>query len=258
MKIGCQTITFGNERHQSDAEGIIKTVASAGYKGVETAFFRIIMNKTETYKQYLRENNIEQAAIHVGGNFNDHESVKSQLDNMPHIIKLAHELECKNIFLSGSPANFETGCDFAAENINKFGKMISENGLVLSYHNHDWEIKNNYSGLYFLCDNTDPKYLSFVPDVGWVTRGEGNPVEVLKRLGARVSNLHFKEFTNEGKITELGRGIVDFGEVYEFIKTAKNVNDTDMWIIAEQDETSIGAEASVEQNFEYIKNLVKV
>ena len=106
-------------------------------------------------------------------------------------------------------------------------------------------------GLYALCDNTDPKYLSFVPDVGWVTRGGGDPAEVLKRLGGRVSNLHFKEFTDEGQITELGCGIVNFPEAFEIVKGR------DMWIIAEQDTSSIGAGASVAQNFEYLKNLVK-
>ena len=249
MKIGCQTITFGNERHQTDARGIIKEVAQAGYAGLETAFFRIAMNKTETYREYLRENNIEQAAIHVGGNFNDLESVKAQLESMPELIKLAHALECENVFLSGSPVAADYG--FAAENINKLGKMLRENGLVLSYHNHEWEIKNDYFGLYALCDNTDPKYLSFVPDVGWVTRGGGDPVEVLRRLGARVSNLHFKEFTDEGQITELGKGIVNFSGAYEAAKSA------DMWVIAEQDVTSMGAKESVSQNFEYLKNLAK-
>ena len=136
MKIGCQTITFGNERHKSDAGGIIKEVAQAGYKGVETAYLRITMNKTEVYKKYLRENNMEQAAIHVGGNFDDEKSVKAQLGSMPDVIELAHALECKNIFLSGSPMTADYR--FAADNLNKLGKMAGENGLVLSYHNHDW------------------------------------------------------------------------------------------------------------------------
>ena len=251
MKIGCQTITFGNEKHKTDMEGIIKSVASAGYDGMETGFFRLDLDQAENHKKYQREYNIVQAAIHIGGDFNDEKSVKAQLDNMPNLIKLAHKLECKNIFLSGSPANVGTNYKTIAEGINALGKMLCENGLVLSYHNHDWEIKDDCCGLYAICDNTDPKYLSFVPDVGWITRGDGNPAEVLKRLGSRVSNLHFKEFTSEGQFTELGKGIVEFEAVYEIVK------DRDFWIIAEQDATSIGADESVAQNYEYINNLVK-
>jgi len=249
MKIGCQTITFGNEKHKTDIKGIIKSVASSGYDGMEAGFFRLDLNEAENYKKEQREYNIKQAAIHIGGDFNDVESVKKQFENLPNLIKLAHTLDCKNIFLSGSPASSDYKA--VSENINKLGKLLNENGLILSYHNHDWEIKNNYLGLYTICDNTDPKYLSFVPDIGWVAKGGGEPVEVLKRLGGRVSNLHFKEFTADGQFTELGRGVVNFKEAYEFIK------DKDFWLIAEQDASLIGADESIKQNFGYIKNLIK-
>ena len=253
MKIGCQTITFGNERHKTDWRGIIKSVASSGYDGMEVGFVRFDLDEIENFKKCQQEYNITQAAIHIGGDFSDVESVKRQLDNISVLIKLAHTLECPNVFFSGSPGvkDYKT----ASENLNKLGKLINENGLVLSYHNHDWEIKSecceHCCGLYTLCDNTDPKYLSFVPDIGWVTRGGKKPVDVLKRLGDRVSNLHFKEFTDGGNFTELGKGSVDFKDAYEFVK------DRDFWIIAEQDASSIGADESVAQNFEYIKNLIK-
>lgn len=250
MKIGCQTITFGNERHASDFKSIIKAVADAGYDGMETGFFRFDVKEAKNYKSWQGEYNIRQAAIHIGGDFEDEESVKKQHENIPAMIKLAHELDCKDIFFSGSPKT--TDYKGLAENLNNLGKKFSEEGLILSYHNHDWEIKDNCAGLYTLCDNTDPKYFSFVPDVGWVARGGGNPVEVLKRLGARVTNLHFKEFTSEGKFTELGTGIVNFKEAYDFMK------DKDMWVIAEQDASSIGAEKSIAQNFNYIRGLMRV
>jgi sugar phosphate isomerase/epimerase len=251
MKIGCQTITFGNETHKSDMRGIIEAVALAGYDGMETGFFRLDASKAEQYRKCQLDHSIKQAAIHMGGNFSDAESVKNQIENIPNLIKLAHSLECENIFVSGSPA----GANYmaAAENINRLGRMLKENGLALSYHNHDWEAKKDGCdcyGLYTICDNTDPEYVSFVPDVGWLAKGGTNPVDVLKRLGSRVSNLHFKEFTSEGKFTELGRGIVDFRGVYEFMKKY------DFWIIAEQDESQIGAKASIAENFAYIKSLM--
>ena len=250
MKIACQTITFGNERHKTDMPGIIKAVAAAGYGGMETGFFRLDINEAENYKKLLDEYNITQAAIHIGGDFGDAESVKRQLENIPGLIKTAHTLECVNIFFSGSPQNAATDYRTVCENINALGKKLKENGLVLSYHNHDWEIKNDYFGLHALCDNTDPEYLSFAPDVGWIAQGGGDPAAALVYLGGRVSNLHFKEFTSDGKFTELGRGVVDFGAAYECVKGR------DFWIVAEQDASEIGAELSIARNFEYIKNIL--
>jgi sugar phosphate isomerase/epimerase len=240
--------------HKSDMAGIIKAVAEAGYGGMVTGFFRLDVGEAENYKKCQREHNIAQAAIHIGGDFGDAESVKKQLENIPDLIRLAHKLECENIFLSGSPANAGADLISIAQRIGDLGKLLAENGLVLSYHNHNWEIKDDCRLLYALCDNTDPKHLSFVPDVGWVKMGGGDPAGVLKRLGRRVSNLHFKEFTSEGQFTELGKGIIDFRAVYEF---AKGQPLRDFWIIAEQDQSLIGAKASISQNFDYIENLIK-
>ncbi|MCL2160031.1 MAG: sugar phosphate isomerase/epimerase [Oscillospiraceae bacterium] len=254
MKIGCQTITFGNEMHKTDWRGVIKAVAQAGYEGMEVGFFRLDINEAENYKAFQAENGIAQAAIHIGGDFNDAKSVQMQFENLPNLMKLAHILCCEHIFLSGSPANAQTDYKLVCENINKLGKTLSEDGLFLSYHNHDWEAKNNCFGLYSLCDNTDPEYLSFVVDVGWVTQGGADPAAVLARLGNRVSSLHFKEFTPEGKFTELGCGIVDFAGT---LKAAKAINQRkNFWIIAEQDASEIGAAESVAQNYAYIKKIL--
>ena len=252
MKIGCQTITFGGERHKTDLQGIIKSVAEAGFDGMENGFARFNTAEKENYKNWLLDCNIKMSAIHIGGDFNDEESVKRQHENVPALIDLAHALDCKNIFFSGSPKNHSVEAyKVVAENLNEIGKMLNAEGLVLSYHNHDWEIKDDCLGMYTLCDETDAANLSFVPDVGWVVRGGANPVDVIKRLGTRVSNLHFKEFTSDNKFTELGKGIVNFKEVYEFVK------DRDMWIIAEQDSSEIGADESIKQNCAYIKSLMR-
>lgn len=244
MKIGCQTITFGSDKHKKGLEDIIKAVAGAGYDGMENGFARFNAGEMDNYKNWLRDYNLELAAIHIGGDFNDTQSVKRQHESIPELVKFAHDLGCVNIFFSGSPSGDYKA---VAENLNGFGKALSADGLVLSYHNHDWEIKSG--GIYTLCDNTDPDWLSFVPDIGWVVRGGADPAELLGKLGARVSNLHFKEFTGDGKFTELGKGVVDFKPVYEYAKS-KN-----MWIIAEQDTSEIGAEESIRQNFDYIKSL---
>ena len=233
----------------ADIEGVLQSVASAGYDGVEIGFHRLNADDSENYVKYLRENNLEQAAIHIGGNYNDAESVKQQIANIPRLIKFTHAVGCKNIVSSGSPADYGTDYKSVCENINKLGKVLNENGLTLSYHNHDWEIKDDCFGLYALCDNTDPEYLSFATDVGWVERGGGDPVSVVKRLGNRIALLHFKEYKKDGGITELGIGVVNFKEVYETLN--KNI-----WIISEQDGSDIGADISVKRNCEFIKGIL--
>lgn len=249
MKICCQTITFGNERHRKDLGDIVKAVAEAGYQGIETGFFRLEAAETEKIRNLMAHHSLSLTAIHIGGNFYDTEFVKKMIESIGDVINFAHFFSCDNIFVSGGAPKENEDYLTAAQNLEKLGAKIKSEGVTLSYHNHDWEIKDNLHGLYTIYDNTSPESLSFVPDIGWVTHGGADPVEVVKKLGTRVSEVHFKEFTSDGSFTELGKGIVNFRGVYEILK------DRDIWFIAEQDVSTIGAETSIAENYRFIKNL---
>lgn len=253
--IGCQSITFGTPLHQENIEEVFSAVSKAGYDGIEVGFFRLEPEKVEEYKGLLAKYSLKLAAIHVGGNIFDLESQKDQVRNISVVLSMANDLGAKDIFFSGSKTGDSmTREDFATQavKINELGLRAKEAGLTLCYHNHDWEIWNDLLGLRTLMEETSPDAVKLVLDVGWVTRGGGDPVAVIKTYGDRVKNLHFKEFTADNSFTELGQGIVNFPGVVEAVKDRKN-----MWIIAEQDESRIGAPESVAQNCAYMRGLLK-
>lgn len=253
MKIACQGITFGGERGKDNIESILKSVSNAGYDGFETGFPRYDPQIADSYKPLLEKYSLKLAAIHIGGDFQDDESAEKQIDKMPELAELTLALDCKDIFISvGSPKDGEA-YELTAKRLNALGAKLRELGVTLSYHNHDWEIKNNAHGLLTIYENTDSQNLLFVPDIGWVTRGGANPVEFVKQIGNRLSHVHFKEFTADGDFTEIGRGVVDFKGVYKFLKDTNKADN--MWIVAEQDRSDIGADESVRINCEYIRGL---
>jgi len=254
MKIACQTITFGTPRHTGDIEGIIRAVREAGYDGMETGFQRLDPGSADLYAGLLKKYGLRLAALHVSADYRDAEGFAFQMRNLPATAAFAKKLGCANIFTSGSMPFGEVDYFLVAERLNALGAEYRRAGLALSYHNHDWEIKNNLFGLYTIHENTDAENLSFVPDVGWVTRGGADPRAVLSKLSGRISNLHFKEFTAGGGFAELGTGVVNFRNVCEFLKTEKDTES--MWIVAEQDQSVIGAEESVRMNYDCIKTLL--
>lgn len=80
-------------------------------------------------------------------------------------------------------------------------KALAEEGITLSFHNHDAELRQTLRGvplLYLMAANTE--YLKFEADVGWVLYGGEDPVAVLKALGSRLAALHIKDFA-EGDVT---------------------------------------------------------
>lgn len=252
FKIACQTITFGPEMNKNNMDEVMKSISESLYKGIEIGFRHLDCDRPDYYSELLKKYDLEMVALHLGGDYTDQDSVKKQLDSVHTVIEMAHKLSCPNIFISGAYKKDKLPEMYLieAENYNKLGGIFQQEGLILSYHNHNWEFENDGHGFKTIINNTDSKNISFVPDVGWITRAGFNPVEVLSTIKDRITNIHFKEFDNEANIVELGKGIVDFPGVYDFIKEMG-----DMWIIAEQDKTTIGAIESISENYKYINTL---
>lgn len=83
----------------------------------------------------------------------------------------------------------------AAEDFNKAGKILKDNGLTLCYHTHGYEFQPYEKGtlLDYIFENTNPEYVSFEMDIFWIHFGGGNPVALLKKYGGRWKLMHIKD-----------------------------------------------------------------
>ena len=251
VRIACQTITFGEDRHKNDIEGIFKAVSEAGYTGIEIGSKRLELDRVNEYRELMSKYSLEMAALHMGTGFKDAEATANTKATFEKAVAIAKALGCKNIFTSGGgPKEVENYFAIAGKQLNELGKSARADGIRLSYHNHARELEDNGFGMYTLAENSDPENLSFVPDIGWIVRGNYDPVEYVKKAFDRIYHVHFKEFDAEGVITEIGKGVVNFKAVYDMVKDKPGI-----WIVAEQDRTAIGAEASVKHNLLAIKKM---
>gem|GEM_PF-4159922 len=62
----------------------------------------------------------------------------------------------------------------------------------LQYHNHYWEIENDYRELRYLVEHTDAARVSLLLDVGWVNRVNGNPAQAVALFRARIAAFHLR------------------------------------------------------------------
>ncbi|MFN8356832.1 MAG: sugar phosphate isomerase/epimerase [Spirosomataceae bacterium] len=84
----------------------------------------------------------------------------------------------------------------AAENFNKFGKILKEEfGITFCYHNHGYEFYTHENGTLFdyIVQNTDPKYVSFEMDILWTVFPGQDPVALLTKYGNRFKLMHLKD-----------------------------------------------------------------
>lgn len=119
--------------------------------------------------------------------------------DLERIIEVNHRLGVKYVrdaLIPKTCIHNEDGYYRAAEELNRYGKILQENGLKLYYHNHHFEFEKFHgkTGFEILVEHTDPRYVGFEPDVHWIQRAGENPAAWIKRLSGREELVHLKDY----------------------------------------------------------------
>ncbi|MCL2665614.1 MAG: sugar phosphate isomerase/epimerase [Defluviitaleaceae bacterium] len=102
------------------------------------------------------------------------------------------------------------------------GSKLNKEGIKLTYHNHSQEYTEVFKGVQaynYMLSNTENVH--FLLDVCWAHIGGANPVEVMRRIGDRLTCIHLKDYVpgypmadiDPGRprptFTAVGTGVVD-------------------------------------------------
>jgi len=252
IKIGVQTRPWGPEMNRESLSEVLAQIASVGYDGFEIGAQHLDVSQPGPFRQLVASHGLEVLGIHVGGEIYDPQSVQEALDNLERIVAFTAEVGAPFMPFSGRPKSDKTEEEFQhqADGLNRIGQLCHDHGITLCYHNHYWEIENEYAELRYLCEHTDPDLVSLCLDVGWVERAGGSPIEAARAFLDRVAYFHLKD-TKEDEWMEVGNGTVDFPELLQVIQGRQ-----DWWLVVEQDETRRTPAESARMSYEYLKQLL--
>jgi len=119
-----------------------------------------------------------------------------------------------------------------AGEFNRIGEKIKAAGIAFGVHNHTPEFATIDGTLVYdeLLRLTDPKFVVFEMDAGWVFASGHDPLAYLRKQPQRFPLMHVKDMVkgDNGQMhsTELGRGLVDYAPIlraatglrYDFIE----------------------------------------
>jgi sugar phosphate isomerase/epimerase len=257
MKVGVQTRPWGPEMNREHLSEVLAEIASAGYDGFEIGAQHLDISQPEPFRQLVAGHGLEVVGIHVGGEIYDPQAVQEALDNLERIVAFAAQVGASFVPFSGrlKPDKTEEEYRYQAESLNRIGQLCRRSGLTLCYHNHFWEIENEYAELRYLCQHTDPDFVSLCLDVGWVERAGGSAVEAARTFLDRVAYFHLKD-TKENEWMEVGYGTVDFPTLFQVIRGDQDwpgSRGAGGWLVVEQDETRRPPAESARMSREYLK-----
>jgi sugar phosphate isomerase/epimerase len=242
IPIGLQLYTVYSEL-EKDFEGTLSRIAAIGIREVELIEFPD--RKPADVRRALDGAGLRAISIHLGGDDLVSEPQKQ--------IDLAAELGVGYLICPGpltSPAarsrpefpaaqpaeaSVESHIRFFstmtlddwrwnADVFNKVGEQAKKAEIQFGYHNHSPEFRRFDHRVAYdeLITRTDPRWVTFEMDCGWVESSRASAAAYLRRYPGRFQLLHIKDIkrrANPGvelkmESTEVGRGIIDWKNIF--------------------------------------------
>ncbi len=236
FKVGIQLYGLRNAM-ANDFVGTLRAVRDMGYEYVEFAGY--FGYTGEQIKAILDELGLKCISVHQTIDFFDENPLEKINFLKTFGVKYNVIPWYDRTKLAGNPEWDETAAKFLAT-----AKLLSENGMKLGYHNHDFEYVT-YEGKYlhdYIMEAIPEELIEPEFDTCWLHYAGLRPEEQIRRYKGRVTLVHLKDFVckklaagpvyalidadgnaSQGKTladngfeyTPLGQGIQDLGAILE-------------------------------------------
>ncbi|MCR4952141.1 MAG: sugar phosphate isomerase/epimerase [Solobacterium sp.] len=207
MKKGIQQIMLGTAcKDESGTAETLQRIRSAGYDGIELNRFMVnpssLMVRLLTkaagmptgnggkldWHTLIRNSGLEVISFHA-----DLGSLENETDTVVEEIK---SYNTETAVITGM-YRFDYASESEVRNLagrlNEAGRILSENGIRLLYHNHNAEllkVKPGVSAYDILIEETNPAFVNFEFDSYWFTDGGADAKGWMEKLGSRMKMWH--------------------------------------------------------------------
>lgn len=236
-------------------DGTLHQLHEIGYREVEAAGY---YNKTATEFRHA----MDQAGLRCISAHHTLMEFRSRLDDL---IEYAHTLGLEYLVCSSSGGvhrdpnakGNELSLDdwrYVAGEFNRIGKKTKAAGITFGVHNHTPEFAVEDGVLVYdeLLRLTDPEYVVFEMDCGWVTASGHNPIDYLRKTPDRFPLLHVKDMIrgDGGKFHSvvLGTGVINYAPILRAATGLKHY-------FIEQEEFAGDTMTELREDAEYMRKL---
>ena len=269
-KIGLQLYSV-REDLEKDFAGTLKAVKEMGYSAVE--FAGLYGHAPEEVKAMCEEAGLIPLSAHV--------PFAELISDPKGTVECYKTIGCSYIVIPYLTEEYRPGSDKFQEVIEGakvIGAAAAEAGMVLQYHNHDFEftkIDGKYA-LDVLYEEVKPEILQTQLDTCWVNVGGEDHCAYVRKYAGRIPTVHLKDFAgsksdnmyaligiDEDKkesakgsfeFRPLGKGLQNFPEIVK-----ASIESGAKWFIVEQDQPSLGCTPleCAKISVDYLKSILK-
>jgi sugar phosphate isomerase/epimerase len=245
-KIGLQLYTI-RDIFKADPLGTLKKMADIGYSYIEYADMPDLPIKHAEFRKAAAD-----VGLSVPSGIYDN---KEWFTDTQMLLDRAESMGNKYVCNSWIDQHQRSLSDILkqAEGFNKIGEAAAKRGMKYIYHNHEFEFaKLDGEDTMFdvLAKNTDPQFANFELDMGWAYKGGADSAAIMQKYPGRIKTTHVKDFTSEGKMVDVGDGVIEWGRIFAHADTG-GVE----YHFVEHDEPTAPADLAVAKSYNYLRAL---
>lgn len=250
MQIGVQLRPWLIQEPVPTLAEVLPEAVKAGYAGVEIGAHYLDWQSPRPLRERLDELGLKLAGVHVGGDIFNMPNVRRVRGEIERVAGCAAALGAPFLLYSGLLLERKSPEERQAEleQINAAAAVCARHGLRLLYHNHWWEIWDDYADLRFYQSRSDPDLVSFCLDLGWVHRAGGDPLQALDLFGGRALTYHLRDDSPQECWMPLGEGNMPLEPLLQKLALLDPA-----WLVIEQDDIAGGVTESLRANRMYLK-----
>lgn len=206
--IGLQLYTVRGEMER-DFEATLASVAEIGYREVEFAGY--FGRSPRDVRRVLDSLGLVAPSAHV--------PLEALEDEWDATLAAANIIGHQYLVVAWIPEQQRTlaGYRRLAAAFERAGERARRSGVRFAYHNHDFEFETVDGMVPYdvLLNMTSPRAVELEMDLYWITKAGADPFAYFARWPGRFPLVHVKDMdaTPEQGMTEVGAGIINFGEV---------------------------------------------
>lgn len=223
-------------------DSVLGRLSHFGYKHVEG--FGGLYAEADTLAAALEKYGLTMPTGHFG---------LAQLLDTDTALKTAETLGIKYLYCPAIPKEErlnqpESKWVELGETLAKLGEAFRKRGFGFGWHNHDFEFQplpNGKLPMDILLSTA--AHNEWEMDVAWVVKGGQDPLEWIRRYGARINAVHVKDIAPAGQNADedgwadVGHGTLDWQALYDAIKTCTNAR---YWVMEHDNPADVDRFAS--------------
>ncbi|MGI5893573.1 MAG: sugar phosphate isomerase/epimerase family protein [Candidatus Merdivicinus sp.] len=188
FKVGLQVYSVRDDA-EKDLKGTLQKIKAMGYDGVELA--GLYGNSYEAMRAAIQEAGLEPISAHV--------PLDEMLADPEGVLKGYAEIGCSYVavpYLSEERRSDTEGFEPTLKEIAMLGEVAKKNGMVMLYHNHDFEFKKvgEEYALDYMYRTIPADLLQTELDTCWVNVGGEDPSAYVRKYAGRAPIVHLKDF----------------------------------------------------------------